>query len=61
MHGRWIVDSRTVGGQYFEDTGYSKLSTPEQADKEKFGYLPYAVDKEIAKKLWDLFMKYSPK
>ena len=47
-----------VGGKYFEDCQFSKLSTPEATAAEHYGYLEYAVNLDSALKLWDLSLKW---
>ena len=47
-----------VGGKYLEDCQISKLTTPEAAAAEHFGYLEYAVNLDSALKLWDLSLKW---
>ena len=47
-----------VGGKYLENCQISKLTTPEAAAAEHFGYLEYAVNLDSALKLWDLSLKW---
>lgn len=47
-----------IGGLYLENCAIAELTTPERIFKENVGYLEYALNKENAKKLWDISMNW---
>lgn len=47
-----------VGGEYFENCGFSRQATLAEIYKDLLGYTDFAVNKDNAKKLWDLSIEW---